>query len=685
MLQFTRKSKSESDSPPNNSYWIGRKEELQDIASNLHRVVFISGIGGQGKSGLASHYVKELVSKNSYWEYWDWRDCKEKENRVHGKITSAIERLSEGTIQANQLADESFDDLIEFFFSQLGDRHIVFVFDNVDAYVEFENFQLIGAIDKLYQAALNKSHSSQFIFTCRTSINDIHVQLLSIRLQGLNKEDALSLFKKYSLPIDAQKLDELAESAFSLTKGHPLWLNLIAAQARRGLDAVDKFIQGIKSNTNFTEESISSMLSGKILKIIWDNLTDNQKLLLRAFAETVRAETEQNLSKILASEITGNQFFKSFKALKQLNLIVTKSSYNELDTFELHPLVKEYVLQNFARAERSKYISLFILFYDAITVMLKSNLAPDQPLSFFENWTAKIELLINKEDYKSALISLGEVSDAISESGYTEEYIRVASLLYITIDWAHAISEEFTQFHFQLRLFIEALTDYGKFSEASAFLTKYERHLLVKDVKYINFLVLKSYFYWFQSDFTKAIEIAEEASHLDENSENKVGIWVQRRLALSLRDTKEEGNIERALGIFLNGQTLDYILNAPIDINIGGQAYGNIGRCLQFNGQIEEALVCYKKSLSTELVVLDKGYGFSWVAECLVTRNEFKNAAWFYKRAIDTWKSVSPIKATSVSKKLDALVEIHSDLTQVLAASQAEAARFCAQYLNRAE
>ena len=244
-LRISHKIKAECDTPPNILHWVGRQNEISEINLDLHKVVFISGIGGQGKSALASHYIKEVAKNKEKWEFWDWRDCQEKENRIHTKIISIISRLTSNRIQANHIADEKVDDLIELFFEELGKRQIIFTFDNIDAYIEFENFQLIGTVQKLYKAALSKSHCSKFIFTCRSSINDIDTELLTIKLQGLSAEETYSLFTDYKLSLKSEEIKNLSDKAFALTKGHPLWLNLIAAQARRGIDVAEKFIIGI--------------------------------------------------------------------------------------------------------------------------------------------------------------------------------------------------------------------------------------------------------------------------------------------------------------------------------------------------------------------------------------------------------------------------------------------------------
>lgn len=676
------KQRKECDTPPNNSVWIGRSIEIKDICLDLHKVVFISGIGGQGKSGLASYYVKEIMPKFSQWEFWDWRDCQEKEDRIHTKIISIICRLSNNLITPNQIADERIDDLIELLFQQLNDRRIVFVFDNVDAYIEYENFQLTGAVYKLYKAALTQNHNSKFIFTCRSTVNDIHTDLLIIKLQGLSMMDTDSLFRKYNLPMQEGQLDLLISKSYELTKGHPLWLNLIAAQARRGFDVVEKFISGVKKKSDFQEDDFSSILSNKILNVIWESLNDKQKILLRALAETVRSETHENLSQVLSSELNNNQFNKAFKVLKQLNLIVIKSEVDELDTFELHPLVREYIIQNFGRNERSKFISLFVNFYDNIILILKPKLSSEQPLSFFENWTAKVELAINKDDYKTALVSLEEISHSICKAGFVEEYIRIANLLFTTIDWTNAINEEYSYFHSQLIKFIETITDFGKFDQAKAYLLKYEKQILDKGLNYIRFCRILGHYYWFIGELGEAIKIVEKAISLEEQSDTKSGYDLRHTLALALRDTGEKSKIEKALELFLNDIDIEKVINSKEDLHISGEIYGNVGRCLHYLEKNDDAIKCYKKSLAILSDRMNIGYGYFWIAEALLIKEDLSTSIWFFVQARNIWKKISPIKANMLNKKITAFADINIVYQNIVEMDDIQIEKFCSSWLE---
>ncbi|RZK14028.1 MAG: hypothetical protein EOO43_16965, partial [Flavobacterium sp.] len=153
------------DTPPSNTYWVGRKSELDILEESSFKACFITGIGGQGKSGLAAHFISSKVI-NQY-DYWDWRDCKEEDNRFITIIISIVERLTNGKYRSYQLARESVSGIINLFFEELGDKKALFVFDNIDNYIDLVNFYPSRGIKELLNKVLSNNHNSKFLFTCR--------------------------------------------------------------------------------------------------------------------------------------------------------------------------------------------------------------------------------------------------------------------------------------------------------------------------------------------------------------------------------------------------------------------------------------------------------------------------------------------------------------------------------------
>lgn len=637
----------EYDLPPNIKHWVGRKKEIENISNDNFKVIFITGIGGQGKSALAAKFVKNYFN-NDLYEFGDWRDFKEETNRFQTKFISIIKRLTNHKIDISNYESCTNKELVDVFFQFLGERRIVFVFDNIDSYIDLVDFVPTGDLGYLYNQCMNKNHNSKFIFTCRPFIKEAGIDFYQIKLSGLSISESLELFKAYNINIKNEKLETFNAKAHKITKGHPLWLNLIAAQAIRGIDNGSLFLDKIENKSNFDEEDFSSIISQKILKEVWETLNPKQRILLCGIAETVRPENENNLKMILESKLNSNQFNRAFNTLKNLNLIEIKSSSISDDQVELHPLVKEFIINKYPRVERAKYITLLVKYYDNFIYILKPKLNSKLSLSSFQNWTSKIELEVNKGDYKPALIALQEVSSPILTAGFSEEYVRVSQKLYDSIVWKKAIDEEYPYFHIQLFKLTTILIQLDKSEIADEYLEKYEKLINGKSSHYLAYCSEKCYMYWFKGQFEEAINYGEKGEFLLLNSGLTDNYSLKFNLALSRRDTKENDKIKLALNYFLSGEEYDIVVNKKnIKSELGGHFYGNIGRCLDFMSLDSDALVCYYKSMKllfdedTEYSKINLGYASFWISEVLLKNKQIFEGLMFLKFAKINWENTA--------------------------------------------
>lgn len=672
----------EFDSPPTNKFWVGRSKEIRNIGNENFKAIFITGIGGQGKSALASQYSQHHFDQKKY-EFADWRDFKEETNRFQTKLMSIIQRLNPD-FNINVGENCSNNDLVDIFFNYLNKRRIIFVFDNIDSYIDLVEFKPIGSFEYFFEQILKKDHDSKFIFTCRPFIREASINFYQISLSGLSLQDSEELFKKYKIPISAANLRVLTESAHELTKGHPLWLNLIAGQAVRGVDTVNTFIKSIKNKTDFGEEGFSAILSEKILHEVWNSLNHKQKVLIRGIAETVKPEKEEDLRSILSSELNTNQFEKSLRVLKNLNLVETLSD-NEI---ELHPLVKEFILNKYPRTERSKFITLLVKYYDKFIYILKPRLNSNLTLSELQNWTLKVELQINNNDFKSALISLHEVCDGILTSGFSEEYLRVAELLFDKIDWKDAITNEYPYFDTEFASITTVQTQMGEFERAVGYLEKYKRLIPGRSSKYLIYCSQMTYLFWYQEEFDKGISIGEEGLYLLTESNLADNYSLKHNLSLSLRDSMNEQNISRALEYFLRNENLEKMLEKEnINFDLQGHHYGNVGRCLEYLNRSDDALHCYLISLRILLKendtnsILNIGYASYWISNILLSRKDFKNGLYFLKHAINCWKKTSTLRETQLKKTWSNIIFDKNTKIEINKLPNWKIESYCKQYI----
>lgn len=643
----------EFDSPPTNKFWVGRNKEISNISNEAFKSIIITGIGGQGKSALASQYLNNYFDADIY-EFADWRDFKEESNRFQTKILSIIKRLNP-VFNSNNLENLNNKDLVDLFFQKLGKRRIVFVFDNIDSYIDLVEFKPSGNFEYFFEQTLNREHFSKFIFTCRPFIREASVNFYQISLSGLSLNESEELFEKYKAPISNLQLKTICERSHKITKGHPLWLNLIAGQAVRGAETVNNFIESIENKSSFDEDDFSAILSEKILNEVWLSLNDKQKILLRGIAETVKPEKEENLSSILSSELNSNQFTKSLRVLKNLNLIETLSD-NEI---ELHPLVKEFILTKYPNNERSRFITLLVQYYDKFIYVLKPKLGSHLSLKELENWTLKIELQINNNDFKNAIISLQEVSSSILSAGYSEEYLRVSELLFSKIDWEKAITNELAYFDSQFIDLTNTQIQMGKHEHANKNLEKYKLIIQGKNQKYLLYCSQMCYLLWYQELYNDAIIVGEEGVYLLTESNLTDNYNLRHNYSLALRDSKKEKNIKKALDYFLRNEPLDKTLNKnDIDVNLSGHFYGNVGKCLELLEQFDDAFVCYCKSLKILFSKYDStlniGYASSWISNLLAYERKYKDSLFFLKHARNCWEKTSAIRAKQLKAKWSA-------------------------------
>jgi len=645
------------DSLPYNKFWVGRAREIENISNENFKVIFITGIGGQGKSGLASHFIQNYFNKDIY-EFADWRDFKEEANRFQTKIISIIIRLNPNDKSINFDGLEN-KELIDLFFHILGQRRIVFVFDNIDNYIDLETFKPTGNFGYFFDQIVSKQHKSKFIFTCRPFIREASVDFYQVSLSGITPEECYDLFKLYKISAKQEDLKNLVTRAHKVTKGHPLWLNLIAGQAIRGLDIVQKFIDQIEFKSSFSEDDFSSILSEKILNEVWKSITDKQKNLIRGIAETVKPETEEILKTILDSELNTNQFNKAIRTLKNLSLVETLSD----GEIELHPLVKEYVLSKYPSTERAKFITLFVKYYDRFIYILKPNLNSKLTLQEFQNWTSKIELQINKNDFKAALVALEEVCSSILAAGFVEEYLRVTEKLFNSLNWELAISQEIPYFHSQFNMYCTALTDMGEFENCLKSLDKYSKLIPGKSAHYLSYCSEKTYNHWYQKDFENAIQIGEEGVFLLEESGLPDNYSLKHNLSLAYRDSKIPENVNRALAYFLHNETVESLLaDKTNNKDFNGAYYGNIGKCLEILNRNEDALDFYCMSLRLLLKedfinsMANIGYACYWISNLLARQNKNKECLYFLKLAKNVWKKTSIPRLREAEKTWENLI-----------------------------
>jgi tetratricopeptide (TPR) repeat protein len=153
-------------------------------------------------------------------------------------------------------------------------------------------------------------------------------------------------------------------------------------------------------------------------------------------------------------------------------------------------------------------------------------------------------------------------------------------------------------------------------------------------------------------------------------------------LALALRDG---GEVDESLAAFLGVESLDAVIDPEeLDENKGGAYYGNIGRCLHLMGQIDPAIICYRKSAiliekdPSQEHVVNQGFARKWIGELLLLKGEKCDAKLFLDAARRKWEQVSFHSVEELDRFIDGKGD---DFAACPAVPQTDLERYCLAWI----
>lgn len=637
------------DTPPKIEHWAGRNEEIKSLMIS-HKVCFITGIGGQGKSALASKVLSETDRSKS--RFFDWRDFKEEDLNLQSKLFQLIELVSNGEMLTRDLVGLETENLIDLFFEKLGAQNGVFVFDNIDKYIDLEKFTPSGEMGVFFNKALKSPHNAKFIFTCRPFIHYAGIGFYQVKLEGLEVDDVKELIKIYHGKLSNDDLQRLAIRLHRATGGHPLWMGLILAQSRVDVSHIDLLITKIEDkNSHGSVGDISGLIAETVLENAWEGLKDRERVVLRVLSISSISESEEDLAKIVSKKLNYKQFSKAIKTLKSLNLVVPKEGKGHI---ELHPLVREFIKANYGREEQESYIALYVSYLDGFIVLIKNKFGMALGQEDLDVIIKKIEILINTDKIQEAINEMRSTGDSFQISGYCEEFLRLADILLNKNIWTFKRLSEIRGFFEFIHMAFSRMSEFGRHDMFSVHIEKYLRIFSAADT---NMILAKSaicHNEWSSGNFQKAIIEGKSASDLIDVTEDKDHWLGKHRYHLALRDSKIPDNVVKAMEYFCEGGSLDSISNNEC-LPDKASAYGNIGRCLIYLDRVSEALFLTVKSYRS----LNKGkknffhahnlgYAAKWLGEILFENGRQQEALYFFIYARNIWKNDMPAEANKI-------------------------------------
>jgi tetratricopeptide (TPR) repeat protein len=658
---FSNRNFSITDSPPVIEFWVGREEELSAFDIVNSGVIVVSGIGGQGKSAVASKYLDKWMNQNPNF-FWDWRDCREQRERFHNQIVALIEHLSDGQVLGSSLEGAETKEIVKLFFDLAGHKNGLIILDNLDHYTIVNEGKFSLGVADFVEGALKYDHNLVIIITCRPRIQYADPRFHEIHLEGISISDALSLFKMRKVTFNSIQYDEAITKIHNLTDGHPLWLNLIATQLAMHPDRYEQIIDELESGQ--VDDRAKTMI-----KTIWKRLNSREQMLLRYMAELTSSEQLDAIFDCVSKREELKAWIKfqqTFRSLQALSLVVeTKGKFNQKE-YGLHPLIQNYVRSEFpSRKEREPYLDGVFSAINNIILTFPEKISSNSPISFLEYYIKKAEIALKKEDFKTAIESLIEVGEFLIERGMPGEFFRVGEELLDSCEGKHQKYIDSPIFIVLNNLMAETYAEFGRDIEAHNHLIRYGRLIPKGTAQYIAFCNTACYTEWMLGNFREAILWGEEGVNLKKNAGIDTEYDGSEYLALAYRDS---GYVEKALQYFLMSYSINEILenkenglaNSPTNL-------GNIGRCLQMQNKFEQALLFFIKSAlilekSYDInSTLNRGYAAFWIGEIYEKQRNFDKAYIAYRQSYNIWSKRAPLRARKPNELVAIVVGLIND------------------------
>ncbi len=530
------------DSPPQR-YFVGREKEISKIHNWLNsenqKILVIYGIPGIGKTSLARKVVTSFQSKrNLFWYRFHRWDTMRSILMPFSEFLARMQRKrlksylsSKHTIDFNTISQILEDDL-----------------DNSDTILVFDDFQRIkediAEFFSLLIELLSRIRSVHVIIVGRRILpfydrSDVIVKKLvtELQLDGLDQSSSRQLLKLKNID------DELFDKIYELTKGHPLFLELISSVH----DITDK-----KDIKRYIYEEIFS------------NLEEQEKILM-------------NILSVFRYPVTSSTvFIEEDMDIEVLDSLVERNLVQEIayDLYDIHDLVREFFYIRLPPNIRQRY-------------HLEASKYYIEEASTLASIEAQYHLLKAGNFEKAAALAVAN-GDEIINKGYLEEFMNVLDEFN-----SKNIPENFWADIVLLKA--EILTITGNLDAA---LDNYNQALLISEKSAMPLVKAKAlrkigHISRTRSDLNIAEKNFQDSLKISKQINDHQGIADIYRGLGEIYGIK--GEFEKAIEFLIKG--LDYAQQAE-DLQVLAMAYVDLGTVYGNMGDHQKAIEYHEKCIT---------------------------------------------------------------------------------------
>jgi UDP-2,3-diacylglucosamine pyrophosphatase LpxH/tetratricopeptide (TPR) repeat protein len=640
--QSTSVNDIEVDSVPLVSDWVGRENEMKRLLNPNLRAASITGIGGQGKTGLASAFFrKSAKSSDRSFDFGVWIDCREVPKTLHAKIIDSLEAISMGTEKTSLYAQESIDNTAKRFLGHLKSKKMLIVFDNIDSYIVKDSESTTHDFKPFVDVILNNEHESFIIFTCRDAFNDQRGSFRHIPLNGLMENEVKEFFRRREISLVDKNAEIYCEKLTELTLGHPWWLGLIAGQLVSGRDTLMSIVKRFWKDGASHDDRIS-----EYFKDLWSGLQKDQQSLLRYMVNSPRPLTEDEVIQLLTYEYGPDKTIRTIRRLERAGLL-EKHEGTQLGNmaYQVHPLMRQYIHKTYPKDKQKEYFERCLTFFlnnKKVIAFLFTNSTNSINLEDVSNESLSFKSLIDSleaclvsRNFDLAYVLLGVYWKRLDREGQHHKFFSIACRVLDSISWTD-IDVIKTPMRIELLgNLINQLGLSGDIEQRDLYINKIKQIIDPETPAYNPYLSILAHIEWqHNSNNVKALEYIHEIESLKEQS---FEVWDMASLkGIILRDT---GNLEAAAAIFEEkSATHETVYNI-----------GNLAKTYLSQKKYDEAeqllIKCIGKlSINgTYLHTTNLGYAYLWLSEVMKETNRERESVSFFILAKNVWVEHAPL------------------------------------------